>query len=300
MYAQLRLDSPLVCLPGDHFIVRRVSPLDTLGGGVIVDPWAARMRRKNRVLHGEQAARLFHGEEQVWLERAGEQGLSESAWKQRTGGASNGVLIGAVRFAEPIVARLEGALVEALASYHSQYPLSLGPHRRELRRGRLGHLDDKVFDALLERLARLNMVSIEGPLICVSGHTVELTTEQKILRTTLSGSIRAAGLEGISISDLHKQFPQAEVTALMKLLEASGETLLVADVGWVAATSVETLHKTLQDWFVDNEEITPGDFKEISSLTRRRAISFLEWCDQQRWTRRRGNLRMAGDKLISS
>ena len=32
-YAQLRLEAPLVPLPGDHLIVRQLAPPDTVGGG---------------------------------------------------------------------------------------------------------------------------------------------------------------------------------------------------------------------------------------------------------------------------
>ncbi|HEX6460009.1 MAG TPA: selenocysteine-specific translation elongation factor [Thermoleophilaceae bacterium] len=36
-YAQLRLEAPLVPLPGDRLIVRQLAPPDTIGGGVVID-----------------------------------------------------------------------------------------------------------------------------------------------------------------------------------------------------------------------------------------------------------------------
>ena len=36
-YAQLRLEAPLVPLPGDRLIVRQLAPPDTVGGGVVID-----------------------------------------------------------------------------------------------------------------------------------------------------------------------------------------------------------------------------------------------------------------------
>jgi selenocysteine-specific elongation factor len=152
---------------------------------------------------------------------------------------------------------------------------------------------------LLERLANLDAVSLEGPLVCVSGYNVALTAEQRDLYQMLLSSVVASKWDGVSVGGLHKQFPQAEVTALMKLIESSGQIHLVSDVGWVSVANTAALQSLLQGWFSDNEEITPSDFKELTSLTRKRAIPFLEWSDQQRWTRRRGNLRMQGDKLFS-
>ncbi len=44
-WAQLRLRRPLALLRGDRFIVRVPSPSMTIGGGVVVEPWARRHRR---------------------------------------------------------------------------------------------------------------------------------------------------------------------------------------------------------------------------------------------------------------
>jgi selenocysteine-specific elongation factor len=40
--AQLRLESPLIAGAGDRFVVRSISPVGTLGGGVVIDPTPAR------------------------------------------------------------------------------------------------------------------------------------------------------------------------------------------------------------------------------------------------------------------
>ncbi len=37
-YAQLRLEAPLVPVPGDHFVIRQLAPPDTIGGGTVIDP----------------------------------------------------------------------------------------------------------------------------------------------------------------------------------------------------------------------------------------------------------------------
>src|SRR5271155_2733075 len=44
-FAQLRLDQPVLVLPGDRFILRQFSPVETIGDGVVLDARAARHRR---------------------------------------------------------------------------------------------------------------------------------------------------------------------------------------------------------------------------------------------------------------
>jgi selenocysteine-specific elongation factor len=41
-YVQLRLESPIVALPGDHVILRRLAPPDTIGGAVVIEAPARR------------------------------------------------------------------------------------------------------------------------------------------------------------------------------------------------------------------------------------------------------------------
>jgi len=54
---QLRLEQPLVPAAGDRFVVRRISPPDTVGGGVVVDPAPPRHGASRGLL-----ARLKRGE----------------------------------------------------------------------------------------------------------------------------------------------------------------------------------------------------------------------------------------------
>ncbi len=46
-FAQLRITEPILALPGDRFIIRRFSPVTTIGGGAVLDPLASLHRRKD-------------------------------------------------------------------------------------------------------------------------------------------------------------------------------------------------------------------------------------------------------------
>jgi selenocysteine-specific elongation factor len=298
LFAQIRLDAPLPCLPGDRFVIRRTSPLETLGGGIIVDPWTRRMRQRDRIRFGRELERLHGGASEVFLERAGEEGLSEEGLRERTLDAV-GVLLGDRLFAAPVVARLQGALLDALTSYHAENPLSLGAHLRELRRGRLGHLGDRVFDALVGYLSENKSVHVDGPLVRIAGFSVRLDADQEALRQRIQTTLSKAGLEGVEPKDLHKKHPEAAVSGLMRLVESDGFAVQIPGVGWVTSEASEGLHQSLRVWFSEHEVLTPGDFKDLTGLTRKRAIPLLEWLDKSRLTRRAGEGRMAGTALSS-
>ena len=55
--AQLRMEQPAVLKVGDHFVIRFYSPLETIGGGVVRNPYATRRRKKKSLEPDVQAGR---------------------------------------------------------------------------------------------------------------------------------------------------------------------------------------------------------------------------------------------------
>ena len=213
---------------------------------------------------------------------------------QRGGVPGAGEVLGGMLFTPPVVARLEGALLEALTAYHADNPLALGAQLRELRRGRLGHLAERVFDALVVRLARHERVEVDGPMVRVTGFEVALTPEQHSLSDRIRATLAAEGLEGLKPKELHKVHREPEVAALIRLMELRSEVEQIAGIGWVRADILEELRQNIVTWFADHDALEPSDFKEITGLSRRAAIPLLEWLDRTRLTRREGNLRVKG------
>ena len=271
--------------------------MDTLGGGEILDPWAPRMRRKQRVPWGKQLARLDQGDTTVWLERAGEEGLEPGDWMRRDDSDRTVTVLGDRVFAPSVAGRLQGVLLEALATFHQEQPLALGANRRELKRGRLGHLSDRVFDSLVDRLADANTVLLDGPMVRVAGFEVALTDAQQALDGRIRKTITTSGVGGIQPKDLHKAHPEPEVSALLRIVESSGYAQQISGLGWVARTSLDALRGQLQAHFASSDSLATGDFKELTSLSRKGAIPLLEWLDAEHWTRREGDVRRAGKHL---
>ncbi len=295
-FAQLRLEAPLPCLPGDRFVVRRTSPAETLGGGVVLDPWAAKLRLKASTPWKDQLRRLEGGQRDVLLERAGEAGLSADEWARR-GGGDEPVWLGGRAYAKVVVARLKGVLLESIAAFHEANPLSLGATRGELRRARLGHIPDKVFDDLVARLVEKRQVVVDGTLMRAVGFAVAPNPGQKALQDRIYASIDSARFEGLRPKDVHSAHPEPEVLALLRLLERDGRIVDIDKVGWVGSHVVEGLRAGLREHFTTDETLTTATFKDRFGLTRRTAIPWLEWLDARKWTRRDGDLRRRGERL---
>ncbi|MGE5345903.1 MAG: selenocysteine-specific translation elongation factor, partial [Acidithiobacillales bacterium] len=90
-FAQLLLEAPLPARPGDRFILRRPSPVETLGGGSVLDAGRPRIRRKAFGTEGLStalgilAARDPERLPDLLLREAGAAGLTARALGQRLG-----------------------------------------------------------------------------------------------------------------------------------------------------------------------------------------------------------------------
>src|SRR6202040_2172790 len=86
-HARFRLESPLVALPGDRFVVRSYSPIVTIGGGTVLDVAPPRFKRKSgaladhlRVLETAPPAKVV----EEHLRQAGAAGLRAADLRART------------------------------------------------------------------------------------------------------------------------------------------------------------------------------------------------------------------------
>ena len=290
VYAQLRLDTPLTCVPGDRFIVRRPSPESTLAGGVVLDPWAKRMRTKNKKQALTELKRLEQGDRTVLLERAEEDGLIDVDVQQRSVG-DLGIILADHRFAASIVGRLEGRLLDMMAEFHNAQPLSLGAKRRELHRDGVGHLPPRVFDALVERLVDAGLAVIAGPLVRLIHFKVHLDDVQEKLSQKTLAAVEAAGLDGIKLADLMERLPNPEMVSLLHLHSAAGRVHRVGDLGWFGQNALDGLVVKVRGWFSDNDSLDAQAFKQLSGQSRRTAIPLLEWLDASGITARQGDSR---------
>src|SRR6266508_1671249 len=87
--AQLRLSSPVASIPGDRFVLRRLSPVTTIGGGIVLDPLSPPLGRRRTSELRNLLDRLEDGslgeKLELWIEQGREGGVSEDELASRTG-----------------------------------------------------------------------------------------------------------------------------------------------------------------------------------------------------------------------
>lgn len=289
---QLRCAEPVACLPGDRFVLRRQSPMTTLGGGVLLDPWAPRVRRRDAADAVALLTRIEAGDGMARIARGGALGLSRADTLERVGSVPAGAIALADQILTPDgVARLESALLADLVETHARFPLSTGIGRRELRRGRLAGLDAAAFDGLITRLEQAGELVVEGPRVRRPDWSVALSPAQADAASGLLARLAQARLD----TPAHKDVLEGGLAGGEPLLALLLERGQIHRIGGrlYAAGPIAQLADDVRALLAREGELTPQAFKELTGLTRRAAIPLLEWLDAEGVTRRQGDVRVA-------
>jgi len=300
---EIRLAEPCVLLPGDRFVLRRPAPVDTVGGGIVLDA------KPPRRVHPRQAARAFEPPS-AWdlaarvaraglsgvapAELASERGLAPSELepeiaRQRSAGRI--LLAGGLLFDARAWRELADRLVAELGRFHQAEPLRLGMGREELRSRCAPSFPREAWRALLEELVSAGALRLEGDRVALAGHRVVLSGPDRELADRLEAAFRIAGLDP---PDLEAAFGQEEPRRLKEIVEllcAQGRLVRIRDGRLFHAEALEDLKAKLREYAKTSRTIDVAAFKELAGVTRKNAIPLLEHLDQERATRRVGNVR---------
>jgi selenocysteine-specific elongation factor len=317
-FAQLRLESPVLALPGDHFIIRSYSPAATIGGGTVIDALPHKHRLREGALAGAQLEKLAAADETeriaLFLEMSGERGMSHAEIAARSGSTDEAIKRAAealeksrravvadrqslLLIARPAFEGLAKRVTALLKEFHQRSPLSSGMGREELRERVFARLPQEIFRTVIGHLTDRQEIAAERELLRLSTHRVALTPEEEAAKEQLAGIYQRARLQPISLEEAIAQAgPQFGIDAgraqrFAQMLIASGELVRVSDLIF-HRSALESLRSAMERFKAEKgPRIDVATFKDLTGVSRKYAIPLLEYLDRQRVTRRVGDVR---------
>jgi selenocysteine-specific elongation factor len=299
-FARLKLDERLQLVAGDRFILRRFSPVTTIGGGIVLDPLP---NRRLKV----QDLRLSDSRYFDWIESA-EDGLTIGELVAHSGRSAQQVqnniaqLISSGRVAKlgehyfnaQTVAQRYAAAEKKLKLFHVEHSLAPGMNNDELRSS-LG-LEPAAFNDLLAGLEKRGVIERDGNLVRQRGGGVKLESKQSEAMQQITKAFADAGLKVPSLPDVLAglKVPRPEATKIVTLLLRDrtliklGDDLVFHRDALAKLKPMLTAYKTK----TGKTSIDVAGFKDLAGISRKYAIPLLEHLDRERVTRREGNVRV--------
>ncbi len=315
---QIRFDDPICVKRNDKFIIRFYSPVETFGGGTILNPAADKHKRGQEdiieslrlkktgtdmeileQMVNEESRRFPEAKDlAAWMDLTvseAEQMLDTLKNKKKILHLNDGSFVGKAYWEK--VSELAN---QVLAHFHRENPIVEGMDREELK-SRLAermHLKSgKKAEALMAELEKRKVITIQGSIVSVAGFTVSYSDEASQMMTDMENIYKKAGIEVPSTDELvgaYKDRKQARqvLSELTKkgILVKAGTGVLMHKEHWDRALSV------LRDHLASHPQITLGEFRDLLGTSRKYAVMLLETYDQMKITKKTGDARVPGGK----
>ncbi|GAQ95195.1 selenocysteine-specific elongation factor [Thermodesulfovibrio aggregans] len=300
-FAYVKLQKPIVAMAQDKFILRRFSPLETIGGGVVLDPQPP-LKKKDRTL--EHLEVLSNGslteKIEIKIKRKAFAGMSISeleGWinediKDIRKAVDELTEKGKIIKAEDHLFHIEVfntfklSVLNFLREFHRENPFKDGLPKEELKT-KLA-LDRSL--EVLKLLPHIGEISLEGNKIKLKSATTEEidpSLEEKIIKE-LKKDFQPPLLEDLaqilSIS-------QSKLADILKIITKKGKIVRINDSLYLTAENYVKMLELVKEFFSKKNEMTVSEFRTLLNTTRRYAIAYLEHLDSQKITLRIGDIR---------
>jgi selenocysteine-specific elongation factor len=309
-WIQLELRDSVVTVRGDKYILRRPSPSETLGGGIIVDhqPKGRHKRFNEDTLKSLEALNqgtpsdvLFEAaialnaaplKEMVAKSRL-ESSTAEMALQELI---STGQLVvleegaqtatsNALAIALPHWNVLSGKIQQIVEAYHKQFPLRRGIPREELK-SKLKLLP-RVFNIVINRLIAEHSLTDHSVWLAKPEHEIKLDGADQVKAKELLRTFEKSPYSTPSLKECQSMAGEEVVNALIEL----GELVTVSQEVLFRKKDYDMLVGKIHTAIETNGEITLAEVRDTLGTTRKYAQALLEHLDAIGVTVRAGDAR---------
>jgi selenocysteine-specific elongation factor len=309
--AQISLRQPMLLFPGDRFVLRRPSPVNTFAGGRVLDAHLRRWRRRDSAaLDNLPDVQRSDWPELLssWIDREGLAGLTLSAMAGRLG-----VREGAIE--APLGRLLEKGIIQALATQPPTFVMtgqiadladeaaqelerrlageevSAGIPARDFAGQLLPRSALPLAEYYLEELRGRGTLELSEGRVVPPGKESHMTAAGEALTRRVEALYRKAGFDAPSPSEAADNLEArlATVEGICRYLTQRHRLVRLDGKFLIHRAVMDEMARQVREWEVEGFAV--GDFKERFDLTRKLAIPALEWLDSERVTVRHGNRR---------
>ncbi|MBI3782660.1 MAG: selenocysteine-specific translation elongation factor [Deltaproteobacteria bacterium] len=312
-YAQLVLRQPLHALRGDRFILRDQTAQRTLGGGIIVHPFAPRHKRGepglsdqlDRLRAANEPARLLATilEVESDFAVATEQLAQIAALPPeivydalRLSASIRGLPDAVHPVAYTTAAKwtgLRSAIIDAVSAFHRTTPLAAGLEMESLRSKIAAALAPNLFRAVVDALVAEKAIARDDSLIRLPSHRVRLASDEEQLASRVAAQLEAAGVTPPTVKELETQLavPAPRLRTVLQQLERRGMVAKIEEGLYFAHEPLERARELLRQHVLAHGDINAATFRDLLGASRKFSIALLDYFDRTGFTLRVGDIR---------
>lgn len=313
-YAQLRFDEPVVLKRNDRFIIRFLSPVETFGGGIVLDASPCKHRRGDpQVMESLgikekgtdlEVMELMIKEESRNFPCAGRIAANMDLPKSRVV-----QLMGSLKESKRILILSDDSVIHMdhwkkisdygealLAEYHRENPVNEGMDKEEFK-SRLSEQfrikDIRKGAALLAELVKRMVVRTQGAYVSGKDFSTTYSRELKGMLEQIGTLYARAGIEAPLTAEVADRFKDKNrARQIIADMHKNGRLIKLNPASYMDSRAYDQVLADLKGYLAVHGEISLGEFRDLCGTSRKYAVQLLEFMDKKKITK------MVGDKRV--
>ena len=293
------LEKPIAALMDERFIIRSLSPMETIGGCVVLDSNPIPIRKELKLwtasLQENPSERFKQFVSQYWKSPKS-LGNWARHFQTTESQVKNWIKSEEIKNEKGFLFTSEKRdesmeyVREVLTQFHKE-----NPYKKSLSQDRLKdatHFSTNWLSYILDYMGD-ELINVEGGF-ALKSHSVVLSDSDASLAKILEDSVKQAGCAILNAKELSSENPKITLEILY-ILKGEGKIIEVGRGLWIHGDVLDKLKDDLCLFFTANPQLNVSDFKTITNTTRKSAIPLLEYSDKHGLTERVGNSRIKGE-----
>ncbi len=293
------LQKPIIALNGQKFIIRSLSPPETIAGGEILHQQSEDYEKKElsfllKNLTCETIERLLALVSFSWKD------IKKISYYSKILNISNEKILDLAKkvririykdflYLKRNLIKCSNIIEKVILEYHNENPLKekLSKTKAEV----MLKMSKSFIDFALKESASNVIVFEDG--YALKQHKVVIKDDNKILSTHVQKKLIDSKFHFLNSNDLIDTNEKNQKEILYALKKKKKLIEITANC-WIHLSTLEMIENILKDHFNKKDEITISEFKKMTSTSRKYAIPLLEFLDRTQLTERKGNIRVKG------
>lgn len=307
---QLRLEEEIAVKRGDRFVVRFYSPMETIGGGIVLEPNPVRKKRFDA-----QAIEELKKKESGSLGDVMELQIKEHGDTMITLAELAKVMAHSVDELKEYLEELEESgtifvfpmkkdtylwhrdsefavrqkIEETLQKYHSEHPYRYGMKKAEIHNTFLKKIKPNIFDAYIERMTEENVYGRREEYLSLPGYEVPKDAMYLQTEKLIEDTFEKAGYDFVRFSEIDfGKIPRQTAEDVVLMMIDEGKILRINEEMFTMKHLMDEAKEKIQNHLKEENLITIAQVRDMFSTSRKSAKPILEYMDSIKVTKKTG------------
>lgn len=309
-FVQLRLEEEIALRRGDKFVVRFYSPMETIGGGIVLEPNPKKKKRFDKDAIEELQRKESGSSEDVielhvksheetmitMTELAKLTALSMEEVTEDVQSLEQQGIVKVFRMKKDTYVwhtiheqNMRHRLTEALRGYHEKYPYRYGTKKAEIHMTYMKKVKLNVFDLYVEMLSEEGALKRHQEFLQLPEFEVRKDAVYEKVLKTVQKQFEKAQFDFQRFSEISfGNIKREEVEDIMLLLIDEDIVVKITEDIYTLKSIIEKAKEVIQNRLKENPLITIAEVRDLLGTSRKSAKPILEYMDSIKVTKKNG------------